>query len=88
MISLPLDSREGRSLNISSILPDKKETIPSAWRTRAVGKTSVAQTLSSCWAESTTTDLLNIRRLHLVFQVDCTRAKGDFFHGDRIQRFL
>ncbi len=77
MIS-PLDSREGRSLNISSILPDKKETILLLGEP-GCGKTSVAQTLSSCWAESTTTDLLNIRRLHLVFQVDCTRAKGDFF---------
>ncbi len=77
MIS-PLDSREGRSLNISSILPDKKETILVLGEP-GCGKTSVAQTLSSCWAESTTTDLLNIRRLHLVLQVDCTRAKGDFF---------
>uniref|UniRef100_A0A8C2BSW5 Si:ch211-241b2.5 n=1 Tax=Cyprinus carpio TaxID=7962 RepID=A0A8C2BSW5_CYPCA len=69
---------EGQSLNISSILPDKKEIILLLGKPGS-GKTSVAQILSSCWAESTTTDPFNISRLQLVFQVDCSRAKGDFF---------
>uniref|UniRef100_A0A9J7YZR0 Si:ch211-241b2.5 n=1 Tax=Cyprinus carpio carpio TaxID=630221 RepID=A0A9J7YZR0_CYPCA len=69
---------EGQSLNISSILPDKKEIILLLGKPGS-GKTSVAQILSSCWAESTPTDPFNISRLQLVFQVDCSRAKGDFF---------
>ncbi|XP_016109986.1 programmed cell death 1 ligand 1-like [Sinocyclocheilus grahami] len=77
-VSYALLSKEGQSLNISSILPDKKETIL-LFGEPGSGKTSVAQILSSCWAERTTTDPFNIRRLHLVFQVDCSRAKGDFF---------
>ncbi|XP_016295547.1 programmed cell death 1 ligand 1 [Sinocyclocheilus anshuiensis] len=78
LASYALLSKEGRSLNISSILPDKKEIILLLGEP-GCGKTSMAQILSSCWAERTTTDPFNIRRLHLVFQVDCTRAKGDFF---------
>ncbi|KAL0163411.1 hypothetical protein M9458_042807, partial [Cirrhinus mrigala] len=62
---------EGHSLNISSILPDKKEMVLLLGEPGS-GKTSLAQIL-------TTTDPFNIRRLHLVFQVDCSQAKGDFF---------
>uniref|UniRef100_A0A8C1ZGM3 Si:ch211-241b2.5 n=1 Tax=Cyprinus carpio TaxID=7962 RepID=A0A8C1ZGM3_CYPCA len=69
---------KSRSLHISSILPDKKETILLLGEPGS-GKASVAQILSSCWAESTMTDPFNIRRLRLVFHVDCSRAKGDFF---------
>ncbi|KAI2651657.1 Programmed cell death 1 ligand 1 [Labeo rohita] len=78
LASYALLSKEGQSLNISSILPDKKEIILLLGEPDS-GKTSLAQILSSCWAESTTTDPFNIHRLHLVFQVDCSRAKGDFF---------
>ncbi|KTG40604.1 hypothetical protein cypCar_00012592 [Cyprinus carpio] len=78
LASYALLSNEGQSLNISSILPDKKEIILLLGKPGS-GKTSVAQILSSCWAESTPTDPFNISRLQLVFQVDCSRAKGDFF---------
>ncbi|XP_042634460.1 uncharacterized protein LOC109076482 isoform X2 [Cyprinus carpio] len=78
LVSYALLNKEGRSLHISSILPDKKETILLLGEPGS-GKASVAQILSSCWAESTMTDPFNIRRLHLVFHVDCSRAKGDFF---------
>ncbi|XP_026052636.1 programmed cell death 1 ligand 1-like isoform X1 [Carassius auratus] len=80
LASYALLSKEGRSLNISSILPDKKEMILLLGEP-GCGKTSVAQILSSCWAERTATDPFNIRRLQLVFQVDCSRAKGDFFQA-------
>ncbi|XP_052393392.1 uncharacterized protein LOC127941936 isoform X1 [Carassius gibelio] len=78
LVSHALLSKEGQSLNITSVLPDKKETILLLGDPGS-GKTSVAQILASCWAGSTTTDPFNIRRLHLVFHVDCSRAKGDFF---------
>ncbi|KAK2872255.1 hypothetical protein Q8A67_022152 [Cirrhinus molitorella] len=78
LASYALLSNEGQSLNISAILPDKKETIFLLGEP-GCGKTSLAQILSSCWAESALTDPFNIRQLHLVFQVDCSRAKGDIF---------
>lgn len=78
MSSLPLTSREGQSLNISSILPDKKQTILLLGEPGS-GKTTVAQILSSCWARRITADAFNIHRLHMVVLVDCSRAEGDFF---------
>ncbi|XP_073681182.1 uncharacterized protein [Garra rufa] len=78
LVSYELLSNEGLSLNISSIVPDKKEIILLLGKP-GCGKTSLAQILSSCWAESTTTDPFNIRQLRLVFQADCSRAKGDLF---------
>ncbi|ROL46781.1 Programmed cell death 1 ligand 1 [Anabarilius grahami] len=76
--SYSLHSKEGQSLNISSILPDKKQTILLLGEPGS-GKTTVAQILSSCWARRITADAFNIHRLHLVVLVDCSRAEGDFF---------
>ncbi|XP_051733133.1 programmed cell death 1 ligand 1 [Ctenopharyngodon idella] len=76
--SYALHSKEGQSLNISSILPDKKQTILLLGEPGS-GKTTVAQILSSCWARRITADAFNIHRLHMVVLVDCSRAEGDFF---------
>lgn len=76
--SYALHSKDGQSLNISSILPDKRQMILLLGEPGS-GKTTVAQILSSCWAGSITADAFNVRPLHVVILVDCSRAQGDFF---------
>ncbi|XP_067279826.1 butyrophilin-like protein 1 [Pseudorasbora parva] len=73
-----LHSKDGQSLNIRSVLPDKRQILLLLGEPGS-GKTSMAQTLASCWAGSITADALSVRPLHLVVLVDCSRAEGDFF---------
>ncbi|XP_051961654.1 uncharacterized protein si:ch211-241b2.5 [Xyrauchen texanus] len=73
-----LYTKEGQSLNIASIVPDERQTILLLGEPGS-GKTTVAQIMSSCWAQSITTDPFNIHRLQLVVLVDCNEAQGDFF---------
>ncbi|XP_051536917.1 programmed cell death 1 ligand 1 [Myxocyprinus asiaticus] len=73
-----LYTKEGQSLNIASILPDKRQTILLLGEPGS-GKTTVAQIMSSCWVQSITTDPFNIHRLQPVVLVDCSEAQGDFF---------
>ncbi|KAK7131646.1 hypothetical protein R3I94_016690 [Phoxinus phoxinus] len=76
--SYALHSKDDQSLNISSVLPDTRQTVL-LYGEPGSGKTTVAQILSSCWAGGLTANALSAPPLHLVLLVDCSAAEGDFF---------
>ncbi|XP_055036526.2 uncharacterized protein [Misgurnus anguillicaudatus] len=73
-----LHLREGQAVNVSSIFPEKRQTILLLGKPGS-GKTTTAQILSSCWAQSLTIDPWNIKDLQLVVSVNCRGTNGDFF---------
>lgn len=78
MSSLPLNSRDDQSLNISSILPDTGQVIL-LFGEPGSGKTTMAQILSSCWAGRLMANAFSVHSLHPVLLVDCSGAEGELF---------
>ncbi|KAF4077161.1 hypothetical protein AMELA_G00204880 [Ameiurus melas] len=71
-------SGENQHVDIHSVLPGPRETVLLEGKEGA-GKTSVAQTLAWSWADQSSLDFFNIRKLQLVILVDIKEDGGEFF---------
>ncbi|XP_023687590.1 uncharacterized protein [Paramormyrops kingsleyae] len=73
-----LRSREGVTVDVTSLLPDVRETVLLEGKT-GCGKSSVALSLASIWAHDFDWDPFGVTQLLLLILVTCKGIMGDLF---------
>ncbi|XP_036385466.1 uncharacterized protein si:ch211-241b2.5 [Megalops cyprinoides] len=73
-----LRNRDGLPLGVTALLPDVGETILLEGEPGS-GKTSVAVSLASAWAQNSERDPFGVKQIHLLILVTCQESTGSLF---------